>query len=118
MAETGDRYLAGDEFPVIDGERMCLCCMCCSVGVGSCDPPQPLPGPRFTSLQLIPQATSLRREPDPSSGSTEAWYCRGGCKENGEHPKEHTKRRWLQNFPTFIAHVKKSGPSTLERGTQ
>ena len=105
VAETDDRYLAGDEFPVMDGERMCPRCMCCSVRVGSYDPPQLLPGLRFTSFQFVPVATSLHHDPDPSSGSSEAWYCRGGCNDKGEHSK-HLKG-WPENLPTFIAHVKK-----------
>ena len=110
VADTDDRYLAGDEFPVMDRERMCPRCMCCSVGVGSYDPPQLLSGPRLTSLQFIPEATSLRREPDPSSGS-EAWYCRGGCDEKGQH--SHSKdwaAKHLPPVPTFIARVKEAEP--------
>jgi hypothetical protein len=110
-----DSYLVGDEFPIVDGERMCPRCMCCSVGVGSYDPPQALPGPRFTSLQIIPTASSLRHEPGPSSG-TEAWYCSGGCDKKGEH--SHSKSRAARHppaFPTFIAYVKKAEPSRSGR---
>jgi hypothetical protein len=107
VAETDDRYLAGDEFPVMDGERMCPRCRCCSVVVGSYHQPQALPGDRLRLSKFIPQISSLRREPDPSSGP-EAWYCRGGCDKNGEHSKS-----WPEDIPTFIAYVKKSAASTL-----
>jgi len=101
MTESEESYLTGEEFPIVDGERMCPRCMCCSVGVGSYDPSPPRPVGRFTILGFVPQVSSLRPEPDPSAES-EAWYCRGGCNEKGEHSKG-----WPQNIPTFIAQVRK-----------
>src|SRR5712692_2630428 len=112
MTESEESYLTGEEFPILDGERMCPRCMCCSAGVGGYDPP-PMPEIGVSQRAIegllviyghLPLSSSLVREPspDPSSGP-EAWYCRGGCDEKGMHSKG-----WPQDIPTFIARVRKS----------
>lgn len=104
-------YIGADEFPIENGDRMCPRCMCCSVGVGDSSRHVNVPqigmdnkrsGVRILSVQFVPSASSLRREPSVDVPDVkEAWYCRGGCDRSGKH---------LRDWPevSFIGFVKRT----------
>jgi hypothetical protein len=102
MTGPEDVFRDADDFLMEEGTRMCPRCRCCAVGVSAYDPPHAGTG-RIESWSAIPATASiLARDPstDKSAG-LQAWYCRGGCNDSGEHPKS-----WPADFPTFIARVK------------
>jgi hypothetical protein len=63
-----------------------------------------LPGPLFPWYQIIPTVELL--VPEPSGEGCEAWYCKGGCDEKGQH---HKLRKAVEVFPSLIGFVKKAG---------
>jgi hypothetical protein len=104
--ESKDPYIDVDDFPVLEGVRMCLRCKCCAVGVGSYE--LPFEGPWGGEGRYLPMdASSLKPEPsvDPS-GEPDAWYCTGGCNERGEHRKERGRQKKYPLPPSFIGRVK------------
>lgn len=91
LFETADSVFFGmDDFEVDpnDGRRLCRRCGCCEVGVSTYHPAEPLEGSimraRFHSMRVVPSTESLLR--DPAGIGEEAWFCKGGCDERGEHP--------------------------------
>lgn len=97
--EIDDPYIEEDLFPIaLEGIRMCPRCMDCEVGVGSYQPPFEVFGHK---ARFVPSVESLRPEPsgDPS-GEPEAWYCKGGCNDQGEHSRGPMP-------PSFIGRVRK-----------
>lgn len=93
-----------EDFPIIDGEYCCPRCNCCTVAVG---PPHcqsiEVDGQVLTFTQSPPRS-QLRREPstDPLAGP-ESWYCRGGCDNQGNHPKGYS-----DSIPTFVGQVRRT----------
>jgi hypothetical protein len=106
MEESDEPYVDADDFPREQGDRMCPRCGCCAVGVGHYSPPEVVAGTLTATIRIQPNPSSLSREPyhDPSD-EPEAWFCRGGCDDRGEHYK--SKRTSV----TFIGRVKKANPS-------
>ena len=102
MTKTHDAYIDAEVFPILEGERMCPRCSCCTVGVGPYEPPWEVSS---WEDRFIPSASSLVPEPsaDPSA-PPEAWYCRGGCDENGSHAEGRREPP-----PSLIGRVKKAG---------
>lgn len=112
MENADSIFLGAEDFAIdLTGERMCPRCMCCSVGVGSYDPPTEWLTGRIRFMRPIPLGSSLLRE--PTGTGEEAWFCRGGCNEKGEHPDEGGRRK-TPTFPSLIARVRQpeDGPRT------
>lgn len=109
--ETADSvFLGPDDFEVDlnDGRRLCPRCHCCEVGVSTYDPPTSLDfrigRMRVQSMRPVPYAESLLR--DPTGTGEEAWFCKGGCNERGEHGER--RGRNFSEFPSLVGRVRLS----------
>lgn len=93
------RDVGEDSFPILEGEKMCLRCKCCQVGVAPYGPPVQVGRLR---IGFLPEPSSLLPEPSGhTSGELEAWFCKGGCDDNGQHGQKPMPA-------TFICYVKKA----------
>jgi hypothetical protein len=108
--EIGDSVFFGlNDFEVDpnDGRRLCPRCGCCEVGVSAYSPPmsgeKSIGRMRILSMRYMPTAESLLR--DPTGVGEEAWFCKGGCNERGEHLQE---RRGTTLSPSLVGRVKGS----------
>lgn len=103
LMETSEPSFCINDFPVIDGEHCCPRCNCCTVGVGPHHEKTIKLGDEVITASIYPSTADLRREPsvDPSA-EPEAWYCRGGCDNQGNH-----SRTYSSGTPSFIGRVTK-----------
>jgi hypothetical protein len=104
--ETADSiFLAPGDLPMLGPDRMCPRCQDCTVGVAPYEPPVEFPGSRFRWRRYIPLAASLVSE--PTGSGDEAWFCRGGCNEKGEHPEYKGRGKAHSPLPSLIGRVRK-----------
>lgn len=100
MKAADSDFFAPEDFPMGEfGERMCRRCMDCAVGVAPYHRPIELPS--LNEARFVPEVRSLLSE--PSGNGDEAWFCMGGCDENGKHAKG------VSLPPSLIGRVKKRG---------
>jgi len=105
MKSPDSLFLAPDDFPIREGQRMCPRCQDCTVGVAPYEPPVEFLGSRLRWLRYIPLAASLVSE--PTGSGDEAWFCKGGCNEKGEHPEYKGRGKAHLQFPSLIGRVRK-----------
>ena len=105
MKKPDSLFLGPGDLPMLGPDRMCPRCQCCGVGVAPYDPPVERPGSPLPWLRYIPLAASLVSE--PTGSGDEAWFCRGGCNEKGEHPEYKGRGKAHLQFPSLIGRVRK-----------
>jgi len=104
--EKPDSLFLGPEDFLMDGpDRRCPRCQDCTVGVAPYHPPVEFPGPGIRRMRFIPEAASLLSE--PTGSGDEAWFCKSGCDEKGEHPEYKGRGKAHLQFPSLIGRVRK-----------
>ena len=92
-------FVDENSFPVREGERMCPRCMCCSVLLGAAAPIE-LHLPSVLRAMILCFADE-QQFLDSHPNGRKAWFCKGGCNEDGAH--QIRPRR--SDLPSFIGYV-------------
>lgn len=106
IGELDSVFLAPGDFPMLEGQRMCPRCKCCSVGVAPYNPPDKFPAPGIVEIRFVPEAASLLSQ--PSGNGDEAWFCKGGCNRKGAHVENQGSRERHPPSPSLIGRVKRA----------
>lgn len=104
MESADSLFLAPDDFPTLEGQRMCPRCTCCAVGVGQYETPFEVFG--WLARILPSDASSLLSEPShETSAKPEAWFCKGACDAEGRHPPGRGPHAKWKVPPSFLGRV-------------